>query len=77
MHYVAPSFWAWKGGEEALGKLSSFVDHVLCILPFEEEVCRAHGVEATFVGHPVLEDAYESNTSVRKTWYLSLSKLVA
>ncbi|KAI3755629.1 hypothetical protein L1987_55433 [Smallanthus sonchifolius] len=60
-HYVAPSFWAWKGGEERLNGLSEFVDHVLCILPFEEQVCISHGLPATFVGHPVLEDILELN----------------
>ncbi|CAA7023656.1 unnamed protein product [Microthlaspi erraticum] len=60
-HYVAPSFWAWRGGESRLGGLSEFVDHLLCILPNEEMVLREHGVEATFVGHPVLEDASEFN----------------
>ncbi|KAF5190948.1 Lipid-a-disaccharide synthase [Thalictrum thalictroides] len=56
IHYVAPSFWAWKGGEARLRGLSEFVDHVLCILPFEEEVCRSNGLAATYVGHPILED---------------------
>ncbi|VVB05268.1 unnamed protein product [Arabis nemorensis] len=60
-HYVAPSFWAWRGGASRLGGLSEFVDHLFCILPNEEKVCREYGVEATFVGHPVLEDASEFN----------------
>ncbi|XP_056697751.1 probable lipid-A-disaccharide synthase, mitochondrial [Spinacia oleracea] len=59
--YVAPSFWAWRGGEARLKCLSQFVDHVLCILPFEEEVCRVNGLAATFVGYPVLEDCLELN----------------
>ncbi|CAI9106340.1 OLC1v1005470C1 [Oldenlandia corymbosa var. corymbosa] len=58
-HYVAPSFWAWKGGEARIRGLSEFVDHVLCILPFEAEVCKANGLPATFVGHPTLEDCLE------------------
>ncbi|KAG9147098.1 hypothetical protein Leryth_005332 [Lithospermum erythrorhizon] len=58
-HYVAPSFWAWKGGEARLKKLSSFIDHVLCILPFEAKTCRSHGLDATFVGHPTLEDVLD------------------
>ncbi|KAK3022004.1 hypothetical protein RJ639_045165 [Escallonia herrerae] len=58
-HYVAPSFWAWKGGEARLKGLSEFVDHILCILPFEEEVCKLNGLAATFVGHPILEDVLE------------------
>ncbi|XP_074285131.1 putative lipid-A-disaccharide synthase, mitochondrial isoform X2 [Silene latifolia] len=60
-HYVAPSFWAWRGGEARLKGLSHFVDHIFCILPFEEEVCRLNGLAATFVGHPVLEDSLELN----------------
>ncbi|KAL8151016.1 hypothetical protein V2J09_020824, partial [Rumex salicifolius] len=60
-HYVAPSFWAWKGGEERLKGLSQFVDHIFCILPFEEDVCRSNGLEATFVGHPVVEDVVNLN----------------
>ncbi|XP_050383394.1 probable lipid-A-disaccharide synthase, mitochondrial [Argentina anserina] len=60
-HYVAPSFWAWKGGEARLSGLAGFVDHVLCILPNEEEICRSNGLVATFVGHPILEDVCELN----------------
>lgn len=58
-HYVAPSFWAWRGGEARLNRLSEFVDHIFCILPFEAEVCRSNGLAATFVGHPTLEDTLE------------------
>ncbi|XP_038713072.1 probable lipid-A-disaccharide synthase, mitochondrial isoform X2 [Tripterygium wilfordii] len=58
-HYVAPSFWAWKGGEARLRGLANFVDHILCILPNEEAVCRSNGLVATFVGHPILEDVLQ------------------
>ncbi|KAK2648842.1 hypothetical protein Ddye_016331 [Dipteronia dyeriana] len=60
-HYVAPSFWAWKGGEARLKNLAAFVDHVLCILPNEDVVCRSNGLAATFVGHPIIEDCLELN----------------
>ncbi|KAJ1285408.1 hypothetical protein BS78_03G277900 [Paspalum vaginatum] len=61
IHYVSPSFWAWKGGESRLSKLYMFVDHMLCILPFEEEICRLNGLPATYVGHPLLDDAIDLN----------------
>lgn len=61
-HYVAPSFWAWKGGESRLKNLAAFVDHVFCILPNEELVCRSNGLPATFVGHPIVEDHLELNS---------------
>jgi lipid-A-disaccharide synthase len=32
------------------------VDHVACILPFEEQYFRNHGVRATFVGHPLFDE---------------------
>lgn len=63
VHYVAPSFWAWKGGESRLSKLHNFVDHMLCILPFEDEICRLHGLPATYVGHPLLDDAAGLNVA--------------
>lgn len=61
-HYIAPSFWAWKGGEKRLKGLASIVDHMLCILPFEEEICKTNGLSATFVGHPILEDVVNYHT---------------
>ncbi|KAL8551950.1 hypothetical protein ACS0TY_000846 [Phlomoides rotata] len=69
-HYVAPSFWAWRGGESRLKGLLEFVDHIFCILPFEAEVCRSNGLAATFVGHPTLEDVLELkvNKCVGKEW---------
>ncbi|XP_044977063.1 probable lipid-A-disaccharide synthase, mitochondrial [Hordeum vulgare subsp. vulgare] len=63
VHYVAPSFWAWKGGESRLPKLHNFVDHMLCILPFEDEICRLNGLPATYVGHPLLDDAAGLNVA--------------
>ena len=51
IYYVAPQVWAWRRRRVRL--LRDFVDHLLCIFPFEEEFFRRHGVEATFVGHPL------------------------
>ncbi|KAI9108111.1 hypothetical protein K1719_020984 [Acacia pycnantha] len=61
-HYVAPSFWVWKGGEARLSGLAGFMDHLFCILPNEAEICRLYGLAATFFGHPVIEDVLELNS---------------
>jgi lipid-A-disaccharide synthase len=37
-------------------KLRRWVDQVACILPFEEAFFRAHGVNATFIGHPLFDE---------------------
>ena len=54
LQYVAPQLWAWAAWR--MRKLHKWVDRVACILPFEQEYFRAHGVNATFVGHPLFDE---------------------
>lgn len=50
VHYVCPSVWAWR--PERARKMAAYVDHVLCILPFEvDALARLGGPSATYVGH--------------------------
>ena len=51
LHFVSPSFWAWRPGK--LAKLKAAADHVLCLFPFEPELLAEHGIGATYVGHPL------------------------
>ncbi len=53
VYYVAPQFWAWRQGRVRL--LRKYVDQELVIFPFEEKFYRDHGVDATFVGHPLAD----------------------
>lgn len=53
VHYVAPSVWAWRPGRAK--KVAALVDHVMCLLPFEPPYFTREGVNATFVGHSILE----------------------
>jgi len=53
VHFVCPSIWAWRGGRAK--KMAASCDHVLCLFPFEPDMLRAHGVAATFVGHPLAD----------------------
>lgn len=52
-YYVSPMIWAWRTGR--VKQIARVVDEMLCILPFEEEFYRQHGVRARFVGSPVVE----------------------
>ncbi|MBX9977330.1 MAG: lipid-A-disaccharide synthase, partial [Alphaproteobacteria bacterium] len=36
-------------------KMAIFVDHLLCLFPFEPPYFIRHGMEATFIGHPLTE----------------------
>jgi lipid-A-disaccharide synthase len=53
LYYITPQVWAWGAGR--LATLSSRITKAAPILPFEEALLRAHGVDATFVGHPLLD----------------------
>jgi lipid-A-disaccharide synthase len=53
-YYTPPQIWAW--GTWRARKMRRWVDHVLCSLPFEEPWFRAHGCNATFVGHPFFDE---------------------
>jgi len=51
MQFVCPSVWAWRA--ERLDKIRQSVDHVLCLFPFEPPLLHRHGIDATYVGHPL------------------------
>ena len=51
VHFVSPSVWAWR--PERVEKIRRSVDHVLCIFPFEPALLAQHGIQSTYVGHPL------------------------
>jgi lipid-A-disaccharide synthase len=54
LYYISPQIWAWRPGR--VKRIAGCVDHMAVILPFEEAFYRQHQVNATFVGHPLLDD---------------------
>jgi len=55
LYYITPQVWAWRSGR--LKTMARVITKAAVILPFEEELLRAAGVDATFVGHPLLDRA--------------------
>ena len=53
LYYIAPQVWAW--GARRMKTIVKYVDRVAVILPFEAELYTKAGVQAEFVGHPLLE----------------------
>jgi len=51
VYLVAPQVWAWRKGR--LPEMRRTLRQILCIFPFEEEFFRSHGLEATYIGHPL------------------------
>ncbi|HEX7545211.1 MAG TPA: lipid-A-disaccharide synthase, partial [Gemmatimonadaceae bacterium] len=55
LYFVTPQVWASRAGR--MKSMARVITKAAVILPFEEELLRANGIEATFVGHPLLDRA--------------------
>ena len=66
LYYITPQVWAWRRGR--VKKLAEYVERLAVILPFEEEFFRQRGLNAQFVGHPLLDHLPppEDKTFLRK-----------
>ena len=51
LYLVAPQVWAWRKGRLPLMRRT--IDRLLCIFPFEPEFFARHGIDATYIGHPL------------------------
>jgi lipid-A-disaccharide synthase len=54
LFYVAPQLWAWAPWR--IRKLRKCCDKLACILPFEQDWFRSRGMNAEFVGNPLLDE---------------------
>jgi len=66
-YYISPQVWAWRRGR--IARLRELVDRMAVILPFEAEMYHREGVEAVFVGHPLLDAVqikYERPEALRR-----------
>ena len=52
VYYVCPQFWAWRPWRANLVRRR--FEQALCIFPFEEQFFRERGVNAKFIGHPLV-----------------------
>jgi lipid-A-disaccharide synthase len=58
-YFVSPQIWAWRTGR--VQQIKKYVRKMIVIFPFEQEFYARHGVEVSYVGHPL---AYEPQPQV-------------
>jgi len=56
-YFVSPQVWAWRTGR--VRQIQKYVRKMIVIFPFEREFYRNHGVDVSYVGHPL---AYSRET---------------
>ena len=57
LHYIPPQVWAsrkWR-----IKGIKKYVDKVLCIFPFEEDMYKKEGIDVQFCGHPLVKQLPE------------------
>lgn len=50
-YFISPQVWAWRSAR--VQQIRKYVRKMIVIFPFEQEFYRRHGVEVTYVGHPL------------------------
>jgi len=53
VYYISPQVWAWK--KKRIHTIARCCAKMLVIFPFEEPLYRAIGMNAVYVGHPLLD----------------------
>ncbi len=51
VYYISPQVWAW--GKRRVKKITHYVDQMIVIFPFEEDIYKKEGMNVTYVGHPL------------------------
>lgn len=54
VYYISPQLWAWHASRAHA--IRRDVDKLLVILPFEQAFFKQYGIEAEYVGHPLLDE---------------------
>ena len=52
VHIVCPQVWAWHRGR--IPKVAAALTELLCFFPFEPEIFKGTGLQAKFIGHPLV-----------------------
>jgi lipid-A-disaccharide synthase len=75
-YFVSPQVWAWRTGR--VRQIKKCVRKMIVIFPFEQEFYKKHGVEVTYVGHPLAyvpapqisrdDFAHQNRLDAQKPW---------
>lgn len=69
-YYVCPQFWAWRSYR--INAVKRWVTRMFVLFPFEEALYRERGIDAHFLGHPMLDEIdFQKNRAVLRAEFLS------
>ena len=65
LYYISPQVWAWRSGRTK--KIAQRVQKMAVIFPFEVPLYQEAGLEAQFVGHPLMDVLGSQSTPAAAT----------
>ena len=74
VYYISPQIWAW--GRQRVHTIKKYVKKMIVFFKFEEELYKKYGIDAEFVGHPLVDvvKVTASRDEVYKKYSLSGNK---
>jgi len=71
-YYISPQVWASREGR--IKTIKKYIDKMIVIFKFEEEFYKRYGIDAEFVGHPLLDLVRPTKSKEEILEELKLSK---
>jgi len=74
-YFISPQVWAWR--KSRVNVIKKVIDKLFSILPFEKEFYKQFNFDVEYVGHPLLDEIHDFNSSVQTTKkeFIKLHKL--
>lgn len=72
IYYIPPKIWAWNS--RRIKVLQKYVDKILAIFPFEEDIYKKNQMDVSYVGNPLLDEIQKHN---HKLEYSTQKKIIA
>jgi lipid-A-disaccharide synthase len=72
VYFIPPQIWAWNKGR--INQIKRYVNLVICILPFEEQLYRDSGIPVAYVGHPFVQTVKPTRTRFELMSELGLNR---
>jgi lipid-A-disaccharide synthase len=60
-YFISPQVWAWRSGR--VKQIRKYIRKMIVIFPFEQEFYSKHGVDVSYVGHPL---AYAADPAISR-----------
>jgi len=65
VYYISPQLWAW--GKRRVNKIRKYVDKMIVLFPFEKNFYESNGIEAEYVGHPLVDKHFSRLPEKQRT----------